>query len=74
MELYNISIIESEVIFEQALRRINSLSGIESICLSKEELFIEYSPVFLTKVSVFAELRKIGFPAKQLELAPVHTE
>jgi len=55
------------------LRRIDSLTGIESICLSKEELFIEYSPLFHTSVSVLDELRKLGFPSKQLEIAPVHT-
>jgi len=56
------------------LRRIDSLTGIESICLSKEELYIEYSPLFHISVSVLDELRKLGFPSKQLKLAPVHIE
>lgn len=56
------------------LRRIDSLTGIESICLSKEELFIEYNPLFHTSISVLDELRKLGFPAKQLKVATVYTE
>ncbi len=53
------------------LRRLSISSGIESICLSKEELFIEYNPRLKTKEFIFDELRTMGFPSKELELVIV---
>jgi len=53
------------------LKRMSSQTGIESICLSKQELFIEYNPNEQTRDSIFEELRRMGFPSKQLELVPV---
>ena len=54
------------------LKKLSTLSGIESICISKEELFIEYNPLEQTSDSIFTELRRIGFPAKQLELVYIN--
>mgnify|MGYP001815955091 FL=1 len=53
------------------LRGLSTSSGIESICLSKEELFIEYNPLLKTSDDIYEELRTMGFPSKQLELVIV---
>ena len=53
------------------LKRLSAQTGIESICLSKHELFIEYNPVEQSRELILEELRCMGFPSKQLELAPV---
>jgi len=53
------------------LRKLSRSNGIESICISKEELFIEYNPLLKTRNLILEEIRKIGFPSKQLEMVPV---
>lgn len=50
------------------LKRLSTLPGIESICLSKEELFIEYNPQVRTSENILVELRILEFPSKALEL------
>lgn len=53
------------------LRKLSRSSGIESICISKEELFIEYNPLLKSRILILEELRMMGFPSKQLDLVSV---
>ena len=56
------------------LKKLSSQSGIKSICVSKEELFIEYNPQKQTSESIYTELRTMGYPAKQLELVDINNQ
>jgi len=50
------------------LKRLSNSTGIESICLSKEELFIEYNPQYKASDNILEDLRILEFPLKTPEL------
>lgn len=62
---------ENQIDLRNRLKPLAGLSGIESICLDNEELFIEYNPIQQNRDSIIAELRKTGFPSKQVEIQSV---
>ena len=47
------------------LKDVLKQQGIISLCLDKENLFVEYNPEILTTVKIFLILENVGFPAEK---------